>query len=255
VTETPDLLVLRDARVLWLTINRPRKHNALSRALLAALAKALRAHAKDMTLACAVITGTGNRYFSAGGDLLDLEKVRTPSQTRVMARTARAVLDAVREFPLPVIALVNGDALGGGAELALACDMRVMSSAARIGFIQGTMNITPAWGGGSDLVQLVGPARALRILARSERVGARGALQCGLADAVFLPARMRKALGEFVAPIVAQTGAVLRGCKAQALAARSSESFTTRRRIELGSLVATWTSAEHWAAVDRFFKR
>ncbi len=250
-----DLLVVREGRVLWLTINRPRKHNALSPALLAVLAKALRANAKDTTLACAVITGAGSRYFSAGGDLVELDKVRTPSQTRAMARKSRAALDAVRGFPLPVLALLNGDALGGGAELALACDMRVMSGAAHIGLIQGTMNITPAWGGGVDLVRLVGPARALRILARCEKVGAQVALQWGLADAVFPAARTRKVLEEFMDPIVAQTGAVLRGCKAQALSARRGESFSRRRRRELKSLLATWTSAEHWAAVDRFFKR
>src|SRR5690606_19137494 len=124
-----------------------------------------------------VLSGAGDRYFAAGGDLRDLATVRDEAATLAMAGQARAALDAVRECPVPVVAYLNGDAIGGGAELALACDLRLQASQARLA-------ITSAWGGGTDLCRLVGGARAMRMMARSELVDAQQALAWGLADAV-----------------------------------------------------------------------
>ena len=107
-------------------------------------------------LACVVLTGAGDKYFAAGGDLRDLAQVRTEQGVCAMVEEARAALDAVRTFPLPVVAVLNGDALGGGAELALACDLRVMREGASIGYVQGRLAITTGWGGGTDLATVIG---------------------------------------------------------------------------------------------------
>ena len=165
---------------VWVTINRPQKHNALTRTALDQLADAMKQAGSDRSTRCVVLRGAGEKYFAAGGDLVDLAMVRTEEATRAMADGATAALDAVRNCPVPVIAYVNGDALGGGAELAVACDMRMMEAHARIGFLQGRVGITSAWGGGPDLYRLIGAGRAMRMMSRCEMVDAETALSWGL---------------------------------------------------------------------------
>lgn len=249
------VLVHREGRLLRVTLNRPGKHNPLSRAVLARLREVFDAERDDAELACAVLTGAGDRYFAAGGDLRDLAEVREEPHVRTMIEESRAALDAVRTFPLPVVAVLNGDALGGGAELALACDLRVMREGSHIGYVQGRLALTPGWGGGTDLAMIVGPARALRMTARGELVSAVTAYAWGLADAVVPADGGEAALQDFLAPMLKQAGATLRGCKAQALAAKRGLPFDERRAIETEAFVTTWMRPDHWAAVDRLLAR
>ncbi len=250
-----DVRVARHARVMRVTLNRPEKHNPLSRAVLARLRGIFEGARDDREIACAVLTGAGERYFAAGGDLRDLAAVREEPAVRAMAADARSALDAIREFPVPVVALLNGDAIGGGAELALACDLRVMREGARIGYIHGRLAITSAWGGGPDLVSVVGPARALRMTSRCELVPAATALAWGLTDAVAPSGELDATLDEFLAPMLAQTRAALAGFKAQARSARSGRPLEERRALELDAFTATWMQEDHWAAVDRILGR
>jgi enoyl-CoA hydratase/carnithine racemase len=249
-----DVRVERTGRVLCVTLNRPEKHNPLSRAVLARL-RDIFAEPPDGDLACAVLRGAGERYFAAGGDLRDLAGVRTETDARRMAGEGRAALDALRAFSLPVIALVNGDALGGGAELAVACDLRVMREGAHIGYIQGRLAITSAWGGGPDLAALVGPARALRMTTRCELVPAATALDWGLADAIAPIDAVDATLHDFIAPLLRQSPAALRGFKAVASAVRRGTPRDEQRAIEQDHFAATWTHADHWAAADHLLAR
>lgn len=104
------------------------------------------------TLQLAILTGAGDKSFAAGGDLKGLYAVRTPEQMRQMSDEANECLKAIRQFPLPLIAALNGDALGSGSELAIACDFRLAAKHARSGFSQDKRSITTAWGRGPDLV-------------------------------------------------------------------------------------------------------
>ncbi len=250
-----EVRVERAGRVLRVTLNRPSKHNPLSRSMLRRLRGIFEGARDNAEIACAVLTGAGERYFAAGGDLRDLAAVREEPEVRAMATEARSALDAVRDFPVPVVALLNGDAIGGGAELALACDLRVMREGSHIGFIHGRIAITSAWGGGPDLVSVVGPARALRMTARCEPVPAATALEWGLADAVAPAEALESTLQDFIAPILRQSRTALRACKAQARSARDGRARDDRRALELDAFVATWTHDDHWAAVDRILDR
>lgn len=241
-------------QVLRVTLNRPEKHNPLSRAVLGRLREIFSVSPPE-GLACVLLRGAGDRYFAAGGDLRDLATVRSDAEARQMASEARATLDAIRNFPLPVIAYVNGDALGGGAELAVACDLRVMREGAHIGFIQGRLAITSAWGGGVDLATLIGPARALRVMARSELIPAAQAVAWGLADAMIPVDAQEDALRDFMAPILKQVPAVLRGFKAITAATRRRVGYDECREIEQFHFASTWTHKAHWEAVDRLFMR
>jgi enoyl-CoA hydratase/carnithine racemase len=249
-----DLLVAQDGGLLTLTVNRPEKFNPLSRPVLAALRAELESAGRREDVRCVAITGAGDRYFAAGGDLRDLADVRTEAQTQAMVEACRGALDAVRNCPVPVVAVLNGDAIGGGAELAVACDFRLMRAGAHIGFIHARLNITAAWGGSADLYGLVNRARALRMTTRAERVPAALALDWGLADEVYEVsegAGPRTALERFVAPMLQHSPRLLRALKAQAIAAREQASYAARRELELAGLVRTWVHADHWAAVDR----
>ena len=162
----------RPSGACWITLDRAQKHNALARSVLFELATAVREAGTLPETRLIVLTGAGERYFAAGGDLIDLASVRDEAATIAMTDEARGALDAIRFCAVPVLALLNGDAIGGGAELALACDMRLQSSHARIGFIQARLAITSAWGGGPDLCRLIGGARAMRMMSRCELVDA-----------------------------------------------------------------------------------
>jgi enoyl-CoA hydratase len=246
-----DVLAERQGAVLRVTLNRPDKHNALSRAVLERLRGVFAQQAADDQLKVAVLTGAGEVSFAAGGDLRDLAKVRTTDETRAMSEQARAALDAVREFPVPVVAALNGDARGGAAELAVACDFRVAAAHARIGFIQGRLNISTAWGGGTDLMRLLGATRALDVLSRSEMLPPERALAMGLIDAVATDDRdLETSIQVFIRPFLKQAPQVLRAFKALASAARAGAPRQDLYQLETTHLMRTWVHDDHWAAAD-----
>ena len=249
---------LRASGACWITIDRAQKHNALSRSVLADIAAAVREAGAQPGTRVVVLTGAGERFFAAGGDLRDLAGVRDEAATLAMTDEARGALDAIRHCPVPVIGLLNGDAIGGGAELALACDMRLQAGHARIGFIQARLGITSAWGGGPDLCRLVGSARAMRMMSRSELVGAQQALGMGLADAVVGDGdegSVGADVQAFLDPMLACPPQVLRGIKAQTSAWRRTGDIETARAIERRHLVETWLHADHWRAAENILSR
>jgi enoyl-CoA hydratase len=245
----------KDDGTVWITINRPYKHNALSRGVLGQLRSAVTQAGKDAGTRCVVLTGAGEQYFAAGGDLIDLGKVRDLPSTQLMIDEARGALDSIRQCSVPVVAVLNGDAIGGGAELALACDMRLQSATARIGFVQARLAITSAWGGGTDLCQLVGASRAMRMMSRCEMIDAAQALDWGLADAVINDGPNGAGVRDFIKPLLRCPPGVLRGIKAQTLAARTGRSYDDRRAIEQRELLTTWLHDDHWAAAEKILKK
>ena len=251
-TGTGDVLVARDRDVLRITVNRPEKRNPLSRAVLSGIRATLEAHRDDDVLRLVTITGAGERSFAAGGDLREVEAIRTAEEAARFSDEACAALDAVRRFPAPVVAVLNGDALGGGAELAVACDLRIMAAHARIGFIQGRLNISTSWGGGTDLMRLVGYGRALSLLGRSTILTAPEALDVGLVEAVAPTGTDVQAFAdEFTEPMRQQTALVLRAFKAQAVSERFAAPRTESRLAERSFFERTWVHDDHWAAAAR----
>ena len=245
------LLVDLSDQALRLTINRPEQRNALSMDLLDELGDVLASHAANPDLKCAVITASGDRCFAAGGDLKELNAVRSREDAEAMSKRGRAALDAVRSFPLPVIAGLNGLALGGGAELAMACDLRVAARNAEIGFLQGQLNVTTAWGGGIDLVATVGVQSALDLLITARRVSAQEALELGLLNRLCEPDQgLTECLNHFLRPYQQRSTQVLRGYKALTVAAKRS-AHEKLSAIEQENFVMTWVHPDHWTAVEQ----
>lgn len=238
--------------VLCVRIDRPQVHNALSRATLAALGEVFTRHAHDESIRAAVLTGAGEKSFAAGGDLKEFALIRTDADARALHRDASAALDTMRRFPAPTVAALNGLAVGGGAELALACDFRVAARHAKIGFVHATLAITSGFGGGTDMMRLLGPGRGLLHALRAEPLDAVDALRAGLVDAVAGENEtLEDCLSRFLEPILKRPPQVLRGYKAMALAERMGEPPGRRQQINEESFARTWTHPDHWAAVER----
>jgi len=235
------LLVELHGNVLTLTINRPEKRNALRMDLLDAIGATLTDHATNDTIKVAVITAAGDRCFAAGGDLQELDAIRSTDQAAAMSQRGRRALDGIRNFPLPVIAAINGLALGGGAELAMACDQRVATANAEIGFLQGQLAVTTAWGGGIDLIITAGNRRALDLLISSRRLTAEQALAAGLFDRVCTDSESFKdCLTDFLQPYLSRSRHVLKGFKALTNTHRQV-THNHLSSIEPENFVTSWT--------------
>ena len=164
-----------------ITIDRPHARNAIALSTMGELEEALDAAEGALAL---VIRGGGDRAFVSGGDLKELAALRTLDEASGMARRMRAVCDRIAAFPAPVVAALNGHALGGGAEVAVAADIRIAADDIKIGFNQVSLEIMPAWGGAERLAALVGRGRALMLAGTGTILGAGEAERLGLIDKV-----------------------------------------------------------------------
>jgi len=254
MADNDHLLIEVDADVLRLTINRPDKRNALSLGLLKDLGAALHAH-RLTPLKCAVLTGAGDRCFAAGGDLKELDAIRTTLEARRMAELGHDALDEIRYFPVPVIGAINGLALGGGAELAMACDIRIAAGHADLGLIQAQLNVTTAWGGGIDLINAVGNNAALSILCSGKRLTAAEALRLHIYDAVCAPdAPFDVFVSDYLRGYLARSINVLRGYKATA-AARRKKLHEELTEVAREQFVDAWVHQDHWDAAANALKK
>lgn len=243
------LLATVEGALLRVTINRPEKRNPLSRATLAGIREVFAVNSDNPNLVLAVLTGAGDKSFAAGGDLRDLEQVRTPDEARGLFDLGNGAFNAIRRFPVPVVAALNGLAVGGGAELALACDLRIAASHARIGFVQGKLNIPTAWGGGSDLAAVLGPARALQLMAEARILDAQEAAQMGLIDFVFSREEsFEKSVKQFLIPWLEQRPQVMRAFKWQAAARKLGLPRAEADARDREHFAAAWCHDDHWSA-------
>ncbi|HEX2106440.1 MAG TPA: enoyl-CoA hydratase-related protein [Nitrososphaera sp.] len=166
-----------------LRINRPEALNAMNLDVISELSKMIDIIAVDESIKAVVITGAGERSFCAGADISYMVNI-DPMQAEKYATSAQDVINKIDRLEKPVIAAVNGFALGGGCELALACDIRIASSNAKIGQPEVTIGIPPGWGGTQRLTRLVGPAKAKELIFTGKMIAADEAHQIGLVNKV-----------------------------------------------------------------------
>jgi enoyl-CoA hydratase len=181
-----NLLLQRDQSVAILTINRPAVLNALSTQTLHELRQALLDLQRDEAVRAVVLTGAGEKSFVAGADIKEMAQ-QTPVSLRALGLAGQCVFDLVETLGKPVIAAINGFALGGGCELAMACTIRLASETARLGQPEINLGLIPGYGGTQRLARLVGRGRALDMLLTGAPVNAQEAYRIGLVNRV-LPA-------------------------------------------------------------------
>lgn len=166
-----------------ITVDRPDKLNALDRATLVALHEAFDAAADDDAVRVLVLTGSGPKAFVAGADIAEMSDL-SPAQARDFSLLGQRMMRRVERMSKPVIAMVNGFALGGGLELAMCCHLRLAADSAKLGLPEVTLGLLPGFGGSQRLPRLVGRAAALELCLTGKPIDAQRALQLGLVNRV-----------------------------------------------------------------------
>ncbi|MGH9975712.1 MAG: enoyl-CoA hydratase/isomerase family protein [Nitrososphaeraceae archaeon] len=169
--------------VCLLRINRPEALNAMNTDVLTELSRSIDIVGFDDSIKVVIITGSGEKSFCAGADIAYMVNI-DPMKAEKYASSAQGVLNKIEKLDKPVIAAVNGFALGGGCELSMVCDMRIASSNAKIGQPEVTIGIPPGWGGTQRLVKLVGPAKAKELIFTGKMISAQEAYEIGLVNRV-----------------------------------------------------------------------
>ena len=249
---TPDVLLAVRDRCAVITIDRPSTRNAIDRPTIEALGSVLdqvEVGIDSGDIAVVAIRGGGSQVFISGGDLKELAQIRSESDARLMAESMRTVLDRLVSLRIPSVAVLNGDAYGGGAEVAVACDIRIAASDVRIGFTHVSLGIMPAWGGVERLTTLVGRGRASHLLLTGNVVTAAEAGAVGLVEHVV----ERESFEDDSHALLAQLAAVpstparaitaLVKAVAQPVVPGLAELATTE-------FAKSWASENHWIAVE-----
>ena len=206
-----NLLIADKDGVRWITVNRPAKLNALNAAVLAELGDAVGDAKKAEAVKAVVITGAGEKAFVAGADIAEFAGI-SAAAAQALARRGQHLFDRIAALPKPVVAAVNGFALGGGCELAMACHLRVASSNAKFGQPEVKLGLIPGYGGTQRLPRLVGQARALELLLTGRTIDAATALQWGLVNRVVEPTELVATVQALVAEILAVSPAAVARC-------------------------------------------
>lgn len=244
-----DVDVTIEAGVAVLTIDRPQARNAIALQTISDLGEALD-EVVSREAAVVVLRGAGDRAFVSGGDLKELAAIRDEAGAIDMATRMRRLLDRLVTLPIPVIAALNGHALGGGAEVAVAADLRVAADDVKIGFTQVQLAIMPAWGGAERLAELVGRSRALLLVGTGKTLPASEAERIGLCDVVLPREGFERGWRELASQLANLGSDATRAIKATIAAARPHD-HPSLERDAVRAFARLWLSDEHWAAAGR----
>ncbi len=251
MTEPPRILTERRDAVLLVTLNAPERRNAIDQAMVDGLHAVLDAHWHDPDLAALVITGAGDKAFAAGADIAQLRQ-RTAADA--LKAINSAIFARLEEFPAPVIAAIRGYALGGGCELAIACDLRVLGSSAKMGQPEVKLGIIPAAGGTYRLPRLIGLGAARELIYTGRIVDADECLRLGLANCVVPDEQvLDRALA--LADEIGQNGVLAVRAAKRALNALSRPGQESALAFESAQQAVLFDSDDKRARMDAFLSR
>lgn len=251
--EFSDLRIAVEGGLAILTIDRPKALNALNESLLGQLEQALDRLESDPALRVLILTGGGDKAFVAGADISEL-KGMSKQQGKRCGRRGQRLFSRFESSRLLVIAAVNGFALGGGLELAMACDIRIFSEKAVVGLPEVTLGIIPGYGGTQRMTRLVGTGHALELITTGRKIDAQRALAIGLANRVVAPEALLDACKELAGEILANAPLAVVAAKRavrQALEARQEEGYY----LEAEEFAALCTSQDAKEGMTAFFER
>lgn len=256
MTRWENVLVTVDGPIGTITLNRPDKLNAFSGRMRQEIAEAVSELAEDAEVRVMVITGAG-RAFCAGADIgymRTLVESGDWENAKALIETGRAVVTAIRRAPKPVIASVNGPAAGGGANLALACDLRIASDRASIGQTFNRIGLHPDWGGTYFLPRLVGPSRALELIFTAEMIGAEEALRLGLFNRV-VPHDLLESETRRLAELLAQKPPLALALAKEAVYRSGDSSLNQMLDLELENQLRCFQSADAKEGLQAFLEK
>jgi len=245
---------MRGSHVLYAEINRPEAYNAINYEVMEGLEKVCDRIEQNEEIRVFVLTGTGNRYFSAGGDLKEFSKLKTEHDARKMSMRMGEILRRIESANCWTIALINGDAYGGGCELILAFDFRISVKHARFGFTQGKFYLPPGWGGLTRLIERCGRSTVLFWLGTQAKVDTESALIAGLIDMVEVSSHLEEHITDIAGKLSDNDRKMIRTLKEGVTYAQKHphrESINNERT----EFARHWASDEHHKRVDAFLKR
>jgi enoyl-CoA hydratase len=246
------LLLERSGKVTIITVNRPDKRNALNASVRREIVAALDALRDDDECRVVVLTGAGDKAFVAGADINEFAQRTALEQRAVMNQ--RVVFEELADFPKPTIAFINGFALGGGCELALACDIRIAVRSARIGQPEIKLGIIPGGGGTQRLPRLIGPGQALRLIYSGDLIAADEAARIGLVDILFDDADAREKTLQLAGNIATHSPVALRLAKNAVRAALESP-LSAGLRYERELFITAFGSEDKREGVAAFLEK
>jgi enoyl-CoA hydratase len=247
------VLAERDDHVVTLTLNRPDKLNALNEELFHELGRVVLALSLDPSVRCAIVTGSGDKAFAAGADIAAMSEM-TAIRARRFAEMGHAIGQAMETAHFPIIAAVNGFALGGGCELALACDFIYASDKARFGQPEVTLGVIPGFGGTQRLARRVGVARARELCMTGDLVGAEEALRIGLVNAVVPHAELLSRVGD-VARKIASKGPLAVAAVKRVILRGADVTLTTANELEAAAFAALFGTGDQREGMRAFLEK
>jgi enoyl-CoA hydratase len=182
-----NILLVQESHLLRITINRPEKLNALNKHTIAELSDAFEKAENSREIRVVILTGAGNKAFVAGADISEFAHFEVIEGEKLSAEGHKLLFNKVEAMGTPVIAAINGFALGGGLELAMSCHMRLASSTAKMGLPEVSLGVIPGYGGTQRLAQLVGKGRALEMICTAKMIDAQEAYRTGLVNGISEP--------------------------------------------------------------------
>ena len=250
-----DLLIDEpETGIFVLTFNRPEVLNALNLATMQAFHAALTDLAAADDMRVLIITGAGDKAFCSGGDLVELSQYPAASDAMKMITVMGDALRLLEKLPVPVIAAINGYALGGGTEIALACDLRIVDEAVRFGMVQIHMALTPGWGAGQRLLRLTGYSRAMQLLLSGDKLSADDLIKLNLVNEVVSPGEAYSAAINMAREIASKPPQVVRGIKSL-LRTGIEQPYDAALYAERALFPPLWEAEAHQQAVARFLQR
>jgi enoyl-CoA hydratase len=248
-----NLLVDDADGIRTIILSRPKALNALNRATLTELEAVLDDVATNDALRCVIVTGAGEKAFVAGADITEFNAL-SPAEAAAYSRRGHAVLDKMAALRVPVIAAVNGFALGGGLELALACDFIWASDNAKLGLVEVNLGIIPGFGGVARLARRVGRARAAEYICSAAQLSADEALRVGLVNRVLPQAELLPEVRKLAATI-ASKGPVAVGLVKNLLAQGSDADLRTANAFEAAAFGVVFSTSDKAEGVAAFLEK
>jgi enoyl-CoA hydratase len=247
------VLVDRDDHVVTLTLHRPDKLNALNEELLRELRARVDELERDASVRCAILTGAGEKAFAAGADIAGFAEA-TPAQAKHFADLGHELGHAIEAAHYPVIAAVNGFALGGGCELALCCDFIYASDKAKLGQPEVNLGVIPGFGGTQRLPRRVGLAHARELCMTGDAIGADEALRIGLVNAVVPHAELLPRVREVARKIASKAPLAIASAK-RVLARGADVPLATANELEATAFAALFGSADQREGTRAFLEK
>jgi enoyl-CoA hydratase/carnithine racemase len=244
-----------DDGIVELKLNRPAKYNAVDYDMINEFKTILHSLRERKDLRAMVITGEGEKAFCSGGDLTAFDALKTKDAAYHMLSKMGEILYQIMTFPIPTFALLNGIALGGGCEIATACDFRIAKQGISVGFIQGNLAITTGWGGATMLHEKLAHDKAMSILLSAKKMSVEEALSLGFIQKIVPTANYISEAYQFINESLVEHPNVVRAYKSIKVNQWNQTNLQARMMTEINRCAELWAMEEHHNAVATFLNR